>query len=73
MRVTGLGRKADEDDVYDGYLIPKGAAVIGNIWAIHMDPEHYPNPTKFDPNRFYRPGKPTRFGSGNGQDSDRDQ
>jgi len=24
----------DQDDVYDGFLIPKGTAVIANIWFV---------------------------------------
>ncbi|KAH9919346.1 cytochrome P450 [Amylocystis lapponica] len=41
-----------EDDVYNGYLIPKGATVIGNIWTMHMDEKHYPDPLAFIPERF---------------------
>jgi cytochrome P450 len=33
-------------------FIPKGTMVIGNIWAIHMDPRNYPNPMAFDPERY---------------------
>jgi len=33
-------------------LIPKGATVIGNHWAIANDPEVFPNPEKFDPQRW---------------------
>ncbi|KAF7791364.1 hypothetical protein EIP86_002378 [Pleurotus ostreatoroseus] len=68
----GVPHMASEDDEYKGFFIPKGSTVIGNIWAIHMDPSRYTNPEAFDPQRFYEPGKPTRFGSGSGQDSDRD-
>ncbi len=39
---TGIPHSADEDEVYNGYFIPKGATVIGNVWAIHMDPARYP-------------------------------
>lgn len=28
----GVPHRADEDDVYDGYLIPKGAILLANIW-----------------------------------------
>ncbi|PCH35529.1 cytochrome P450 [Wolfiporia cocos MD-104 SS10] len=62
--IMGVPHRADEDDIFGGYFIPKGSAVIGNIWAIHMDPARYPNPTAFLPQRFYTKGKPTRWGSG---------
>ncbi|KXN87126.1 O-methylsterigmatocystin oxidoreductase, partial [Leucoagaricus sp. SymC.cos] len=44
-----------EDDICDGYFIPKGSVVIPNVWAILQDPETYPNPTHFDPERFLTP------------------
>lgn len=31
---TGVPHKAAGDDVYRGYLIPKGAMVIGNSWYV---------------------------------------
>lgn len=61
---SGMPHSADADDVYEGYFIPKGASVIGNIWAIHMDPARYPEPRAFRPERWYTPGKPTRWASG---------
>ncbi|KAG7038557.1 cytochrome P450 oxidoreductase [Colletotrichum scovillei] len=48
----GVPHAAVKDDVYMGYNIPKGAAVINNVWAIHMDEERSPNPRVFDPERF---------------------
>lgn len=44
-----------EDDVYEGFFIPKGAVVMGNIWAILHDPELYPEPDIFKPERFLNP------------------
>ena len=35
-----------------GYLIPEGALILPNIWAVHMDPENFPDPTTFKPDRF---------------------
>jgi cytochrome P450 len=32
--------------------IPKGSAVILNIWGIHHDPERFDSPEVFDPNRY---------------------
>ncbi|KAI9457535.1 cytochrome P450 [Russula earlei] len=39
-------------DVYEGFFIPKGALVIGNVWALLHDPEIYPEPESFKPERF---------------------
>lgn len=46
-----------EDDVYKGYLIPKGAIVLENIWAVFRDPVVYPEPHLFNPERFLKGGK----------------
>ncbi|KAF9048046.1 cytochrome P450 [Hymenopellis radicata] len=62
--IMGIPHSADQDEVYNGYLIPKGSTVIGNVWAMHMDATRYPNPTAFLPERWYVPGQPTRWGSG---------
>lgn len=40
------------DDIYDGYLIPKRTTLIGNLWAIHRNPNDYPNPDEFRPERW---------------------
>ncbi|SCZ89951.1 BZ3500_MvSof-1268-A1-R1_Chr1-3g01685 [Microbotryum saponariae] len=48
----GLGHRSTEDDVYNGYFIPKGTTVLANHWAIHLDPEVYPEPNVFNPDRF---------------------
>ncbi|KAA1477985.1 cytochrome P450 [Dentipellis sp. KUC8613] len=51
-----------EDDVYNGYHIPKGSTVIANIWKILHDEERYNNPMSFKPERFLdSPGKPAEF------------
>ncbi|KAF8137074.1 cytochrome P450 [Boletus edulis] len=41
-----------QDETYDGYLIPKGSFLLGNIWYILSDPGTYPDPDVFDPERF---------------------
>jgi cytochrome P450 len=35
-----------EDDWYNGYFIPKNSIIMMNLWAIHHDPEDYPEPDK---------------------------
>ncbi|CAD0083894.1 unnamed protein product [Aureobasidium vineae] len=55
MPTTILGsvpHAVTRDDVYMGYKIPKGAGVMNNVWAIHMDPNRSPEPRRFDPERF---------------------
>ncbi|EAU84306.1 cytochrome P450 [Coprinopsis cinerea okayama7 len=41
-----------QDDVHDGYLIPKGSLVIPNVWKITHDPRTYRDPMVFNPDRF---------------------
>jgi cytochrome P450 len=41
-----------QDDHYDGFLIPRNAGVMNNVWSINMDPERHPNPRRFDPDRY---------------------
>jgi len=41
-----------KDDEYMGYFIPKGASVMLNVWAIHMDEKRHPNPREFRPERY---------------------
>ncbi|KAL2133003.1 hypothetical protein VTI74DRAFT_3041 [Chaetomium olivicolor] len=41
-----------QDDWYDGYLIPKDAGVLNNVWAINMDPARAPEPRRFNPDRY---------------------
>ncbi|KAI0064142.1 cytochrome P450 [Artomyces pyxidatus] len=48
----GLPHTATKDDVYDGCLIPKGSVTFVNAWAILHDPEAYPEPEAFKPERF---------------------
>ncbi|KAF7348419.1 hypothetical protein MSAN_01796100 [Mycena sanguinolenta] len=43
---------ASEDDIYEGYFIPKGTVVLPNVWAMVHDEAMYPNPDRFDPERF---------------------
>ncbi|GAB1517074.1 hypothetical protein RhiTH_000117 [Rhizoctonia solani] len=54
----GVPHAAIEDDVYKGYRIPKGAAIIANQRAMSFDERVYPNPECFDPSRFLDPSTP---------------
>lgn len=41
-----------QDDMYLGYRIPKGAAVLPNAYTVQMDPQRHPDPRRFDPYRY---------------------
>ncbi|KAF8231177.1 cytochrome P450 [Tricholoma matsutake] len=41
-----------QDDEYNGYRIPKDSTIVANVWAIMHDPELYPDPFTFSPDRF---------------------
>ncbi|XP_062568079.1 LOW QUALITY PROTEIN: cytochrome P450 2E1-like [Saccostrea cucullata] len=43
---------ASEDFVYDGHLFPKGVFVFCVIDSVLSDPENFPEPSKFKPERF---------------------
>ncbi|KAK7030676.1 O-methylsterigmatocystin oxidoreductase [Favolaschia claudopus] len=47
-----LAHRLTEDDVYRGFRVPKGTAVLANIWAMLHEPSRYPDPTAFNPDRF---------------------
>nr|BAL05079.1 cytochrome P450 [Phanerodontia chrysosporium] len=47
----GLPHRLSQDDVYKGYLLPKGSIIIANIWSFLRDHDLYPNPSDFDPTR----------------------
>ncbi|KAF2501128.1 cytochrome P450, partial [Lophium mytilinum] len=47
-----LPHRADEDIIYRGNLIPKGATLMPNAWLYNNDPATYPEPRTFRPERF---------------------
>ncbi|KAJ3977109.1 cytochrome P450 [Lentinula raphanica] len=52
---TGVAHRVTEDNVFQGYFIPKGALVISNLWQMNHDPEVYHDPLTFKPERFLGP------------------
>uniref|UniRef100_A0A0D3C6F1 Uncharacterized protein n=1 Tax=Brassica oleracea var. oleracea TaxID=109376 RepID=A0A0D3C6F1_BRAOL len=47
-----LPRKAETDVEIFGYIVPKNAQVLVNVWAIRRDPDVWENPAQFEPERF---------------------
>ncbi|KAK3617836.1 hypothetical protein LTR56_015645 [Elasticomyces elasticus] len=55
ITVMGLPHATDEDDVIDGYRIPKGALLLPAVWWFTRDPAVYHDPETFKPERFLEP------------------
>lgn len=56
--VPTVARLISEPVQIGPHIIPKGCKVMVNIQSLHRNPEHWPNPMKFDPSRFSDPTKP---------------
>ncbi|ROV93217.1 hypothetical protein VMCG_08694 [Cytospora schulzeri] len=50
--IGGQPHSPTQDDVYKGWLIPKGTWIQGNIWAIHHNERDFPEPDRFNPQRY---------------------
>ncbi|XP_021350792.1 cytochrome P450 3A18-like [Mizuhopecten yessoensis] len=55
-----LDREAKNDVTIGNIRIPKGMIINIPVGAIHMDPEYWPEPEKFDPERFTPEAKANR-------------
>ncbi|XP_063614827.1 uncharacterized protein LOC134787925 [Penaeus indicus] len=45
-------RELKEDAVISSYSIPAGTSIVVHVFRLHRDPEQFPDPEVFDPNRF---------------------
>lgn len=52
----GIPHAVDEDDVYEGYFIQSGSTVMVNVWDIMHKEAMYPEPHKFNPERWLKDG-----------------
>ncbi|MBL1078279.1 cytochrome P450 [Nocardia sp. 2] len=48
-------RRAVADTAIGNRFVPAGTLVVVNSWATHMIAEHWPDPGRFDPDRFLDP------------------
>ncbi|KIY70824.1 cytochrome P450 [Cylindrobasidium torrendii FP15055 ss-10] len=51
----GLPHSTTQDDIHNGYFVPKGSLIFANVWNMSRDRSVYPDPFKFDPERFLGP------------------
>ncbi|EJT98949.1 cytochrome P450 [Dacryopinax primogenitus] len=65
---TGVPHRMMQDEIYENYLLPKGALVFGNIWALTRDPLMYPNPETFMPERHLAADGKTSLGAERGRE-----
>lgn len=49
---VGLPHCVEEDDVFEGYSIPKGTTVLACAYSIHLRSEDFDNPQDFNPDRY---------------------
>jgi cytochrome P450 len=52
--LAGVPHASTVDYEYQGYLIPAGAPLISNMWAIHRNPRDFPDPDVVRPERFLK-------------------
>lgn len=53
-------RACTEECTIKGIKVPEGLTVAVPVYSIHRDPRYYPNPDKFDPDRFLPAAKQSR-------------
>jgi cytochrome P450 len=47
-----IPREALQDVEIGGYLVPKGYHALIPVYVLHRNPDYFPNPEQFDPDRF---------------------
>ncbi|KAH9929104.1 cytochrome P450 [Epithele typhae] len=52
----GVAHGTTNDDTWRGWFIPAGTLIQPNVWACMNDPQMFPNPREFCPERFIKDG-----------------
>jgi cytochrome P450 len=50
-----IGRRAIADDAISGWHLPAGSFVLASQWVVHRMPQYWPEPLRFDPERWLAP------------------
>lgn len=58
--IGGQPHAPTQDDEWNGFLIPKDTWTQGNVWAIHHNEHEFPDPDRFDPERFLKDSPSSR-------------
>ncbi|KAH8834977.1 cytochrome P450 [Flagelloscypha sp. PMI_526] len=64
VAILGSPHSCENDQVVNGYVIPKHCVILGNVFAIQRDPERYPDPHSFIPERFLEGKNAGKWASG---------
>ena len=51
--VPSIARVTSEDMEIEGHLVPANTEICLNIAILHRDPKYFPDPERFDPERFF--------------------
>ncbi|KAL8764749.1 MAG: hypothetical protein Q9194_006865 [Teloschistes cf. exilis] len=70
--IGSIPHALSEDDTYMDYHLPKGAGVMQNVYTIHMDPVEYPEPRRFNPDRYSKDWKNAYDSAASADVADRD-
>ncbi|KAI0092430.1 cytochrome P450 [Irpex rosettiformis] len=52
----GAPHSLSQDDYSNGYFIPSDTIIVPNVWHMLHNPEDYPEPDMFNPDRFMKNG-----------------
>ncbi|XP_011417157.3 cytochrome P450 3A24 [Magallana gigas] len=50
--LTRLSREIGETVTVNGYTFPQGCSLVIPVYGLHHNPEYWPEPERFDPDRF---------------------
>ena len=48
----GVPRETTQSFTFHGYDLPKGTTIMPSLYSVHRDPVVFPDPYKFNPDRF---------------------